>query len=176
MHLNGTLAAPEPAKKVLALLETRRQEARAFAKATAQLPPAEQIKAVTEKLAALNDPYMVTLRVPSPEGEVTAAALQLRNDIYRKPIDITPVMAFTQLKRLEIVGGMTYTDISCLQFLPLEELQCDDRILFKNLTTLQKMETLKRVNGQVAKDYLDAVAREGLNHFANLKSPEPEKN
>lgn len=119
---------------------------------------------------------MVTLRVPSPEGEVTAAALQLRNDIYRKSINITPLMAFTQIKRLEIVGGMTYTDISCLRFLPLEELQCDDRILFKNLPTLQKMETLKRVNGQPAKEYLDAVARENGNHFANLKPPEPEKN
>jgi len=139
------------------------------------LPPSEQVEAVTAKLNELNGVGVVSLRVQPFKNAVEEVVLVLHDNLYQS-LDITPLMAFTQLKKLKIFGGLPYRDISCLQFLPLEELQCNDRILFKNLASLKKMETLKRVNGQPAKEYLDFVARDGFNHFANLKSPDPEKN
>ena len=174
-YLNGTLTAPAPVSETLAAHAERRRAALEFVEAIAKLPPSEQVEAVTAKLNELNGVGVVSLRVQPFKNAVEEVVLVLHDNLYQS-LDITPLMAFTQLKKLKIFGGLPYRDISCLQFLPLEELQCNDRILFKNLASLKKMETLKRVNGQPAKEYLDFVARDGFNHFANLKSPDPEKN
>jgi len=68
-------------------------------------------------------------------------------------MDITPLMAFTQLKKLEIIGGMPWLDISCVIHLPLEELTCSPEIAFKNAGVLKKVKTLRTINGEPAEQF-----------------------
>jgi len=167
-RLNGPIDAAVPVAEALKELGARRQAALTFAEATAKLPPGERIESVIAKLEEQNGPDAARLG-GWPQGDANADAwLVLKGST---PVDITPLMALTQLKRLDIIGGRSNQDISCLKFLELEELNCDDWILFKNVAVLKKMRTLKRVNGYPAADYLDYVAREGLNRFANPKPP-----
>lgn len=135
------------------------------------MPPAEQVKAVVAKLAELNEPNVATLHVRHASNGITDIILTLEDSIHRKPFDITPLMGFTKLKTLEIIGGMPYLDISFTKHFSLEELYCDDRILLKNIATLKNMPSLKRVNGHPVDEYLDYVVHEGPNHFAKPKLP-----
>ena len=167
-RLNGPIGAAVPVEETLKVLEARRHAALTFAQATSKLPPSERIEAVAAKLEELNGPGPVNLG-GHPQRDANADAwLVLKGST---PVDITPLMAFTQLKKLDIIGGRSNQDISCLKFLELEELNCDDWILFKNVAVLKKMRTLQRVNGYPADEYLDYVASEGRNGFANPKLP-----
>ncbi len=170
-YLNGPVATSTPVVQTLVELATQREAALTFAEATAKLSLGERIEAVTAKLEELNGPDAARLGW-WPQGDANADAwVMLKGS---KPVDITPLMALTQLKKLDIIGGRSNQDISCLKFLELEELNCDDWILFTNVAVLKKMRMLQRVNGYPADEYLDYVASEGLNGFAKPKlSPIP---
>ena len=111
-HLNGPSPDGTPILITQKELDARREAALAFADATSHMSPAEQVKAVVAKLAELNEPNVATLHVRHASNGITDIILTLEDSIHRKPFDITPLMGFTKLKTLEIIGGMPYLDIS----------------------------------------------------------------
>ena len=153
--IQGSEITPTP--QMQKLVEARREAALAFAKAASMLPPSEQPKTVATKLDELNGAGVTGLGVQPFNEQVTDASLVLRGNT---PIDVTPLMAFTQLKKLEIIGGRPWLDISCVIHLPLEELQCSPDIAFKNAGVLKKVKTLKTVNGEPAVKYLENLLRD----------------
>ena len=168
-NLNG----PPPFSKRLEELETRQQDALAFAEATYKLPPAEQIKAVAAKLEALNEQGTVRLHAQPNEGGINNVIVTIKDHHHGNARDITPLMALKQLRTLHIVGGEKYMDISCIKFLTLEDLYCDDGIVFKNFAVLKTVQSLKRINGYPADEHMEYVAYEGLRHFAKRKRQIP---
>jgi len=150
--LTTTIATP--AAQTRKEVETRCEAALAFAKATSMLPPSEQTKSVAAKLEQLNGEGAVGLGFLPIEDQVAHATLTLKDSRSRtRPMDITPLMAFTQLKKLEIIGGMPWLDISCVIHLPLEELTCSPEIAFKNAGVLKKVKTLRTINGEPAEQF-----------------------
>jgi Leucine-rich repeat (LRR) protein len=157
-----------PISEALAGYAKRRENTLAFADATSKLSPDEQIEAVNSRLNELNDLHAARLHVQPFENDVEDVIVALKYTHPRR-IDITPLLAFKHLKRLHIINGPQFLDISWIKFLPLEELKCADRILFRNVAVLKQVHSLKRVNGYPADGYLDYVAREGLSGFANRR-------
>ena len=45
---------------------------------------------------------------------------------------------------------MPWQDLSCLKFVPLEELTCSEDALYKNQNTLRVIKTLRTINGMPA--------------------------
>jgi serine/threonine protein kinase/Leucine-rich repeat (LRR) protein len=159
-------------------IETQREAAVRFAAETAKLPPEEQVVAVRAKLTELNvEKYIRELgsnienRKPStpgtliegsgkPESDVTEITLAISvSTYYTMPINITPLLAFKNLKKLTLTGGPVLPvatplpDLSCLRLLPLEELTCSEVTVRKNALTLKPMESLKTINGQPATEF-----------------------
>ena len=125
-------------------LETLRKDAHAFVKQTAALPPAERATAVQQALEKANGADAIRLTFLQ-EGSWDQALLNLAGIA---PRDLAPVMALTSLKRLTISGGSVAQDLSCLKFLPLEELTCRDGMARTNLNVLRTISTLKTINGR----------------------------
>ena len=152
-------------------LAARREAAQMFAQETAKLTVDDQVSAVRARLSELNLTGDFTVGFTRDGNSVVAVSVALNLAHYPQFRDITPLMALTNLKRLTLSGGRPSQDVSCVQFLPLEELNCDDEILFRNIGVLRQIESLKRVNGHPADEYLNYVSQEGLNHFARPKLP-----
>ena len=72
-----------------------------------------------------------------------------------------PLWAFTSLKKLKIVGGPYWLDVSPLNSLPLEELTCHEDIARKNAPILRAMQTLKTINGKTAAEFGKEATDEG---------------
>jgi serine/threonine protein kinase/Leucine-rich repeat (LRR) protein len=134
-------------------LESRREAAHAFADETSRLPPEEQAATVAHKLKELNDGRLGEVgRVV--EGE---AVLELTLTLHEATHDLTPLMAFGSLRKLTLIGGPDWLDLSPLTHLPLTDLTCREAIAFKNSPILRKMADLKTINGQTTHGYLDTL-------------------
>ncbi|MCI0680772.1 MAG: hypothetical protein L0Y71_01600 [Gemmataceae bacterium] len=144
-----------PATKFWEAIALRRKAAEGFAAATAKLPAREQVAAVAAKLKEVNGDDLGRLVEGIENNAVTIAVLELGEWTP----DITPLMAFTKLKKLTLLGGHYVSDISALKHLPLEELNVSDDIAHRNAGVLRAMATLKRINALSAADYW--MARSG---------------
>ena len=139
-------------------LEARQQAAETFAAETAKLPAEKRVTAVVAQLKELNDDKAGVLGRFIDDNSVTEATLVLTDETH----DITPLMAFTKLRKLTLIGGLYWLDISAVSRLPLEELNCSDDIAFKNGPVLKGMKTLKTINGQPAAEYWNKMdAKQG---------------
>jgi Leucine-rich repeat (LRR) protein len=141
-------------------IESRRQSAEGFAAQIATLPIKEQVAAVVGKLKELNfDGNEIGHLIEGIEDDaVTIASLELGG----WTIDITPLMALTKLKKLTLIGGPFWLDISTVTHLPLEELICTEDIARRNAPVLQGMKTLKKINNRPAVEYLNHLSKETL--------------
>jgi hypothetical protein len=136
-------------------LAARRKAADDFAQATAALPPAEQVAAVAARLKQLNGNNIGTLNHTLENDAVAQVTLVL----FPPSKDVTPLLAFTKLKKLTLVGGPYWLDISAVGRLPLEELTCSNDIALRNAGTLRAMTTLKTLNGRDAKTALAEIEK-----------------
>jgi hypothetical protein len=130
--------------------EAQRQAAEQFAQEAAMLPAEEQVTAVEARLRELNELGLGPLGRTVEENAVTAAALVLTD----KTRDVTPLRAFTNLKKLTLAGGPIWLDISAVNSLPLEELTCREEIIFRNAPVLRGIPTLKTINDQPIEEAL----------------------
>jgi len=138
-RLNGDpFAGGTPILEILAEYAQRRDAALAFAEATSKLTPDKQVEAVHARLNELNDPNDVRVHIRPCESHVEDALIVLKYQSSRR-IDISPLLAFKHLKRLRIINGPQFQDITWIKFLPLEELECDDLILFRNISVLKEV-------------------------------------
>lgn len=76
--------------------------------------------------------------------------VQAETNVASKDVDLTPLMALTDLKKLALHDCVPWQDLSCLKFVPLEELTCSEDVLFKNQNTLRTIKTLRTINGMPA--------------------------
>jgi len=130
-------------------LAQRRNVAQAFAKDASQLSPANRLVAVLGKLDELNGADQVRL-THKLDGERLA---QAEAYLGGKTADLTPLMALDSLNKLTLYGCLPWQDLSCLKFLPLEELTCSDDALYKNQNTLREIKTLRTINGMPADQF-----------------------
>ena len=102
----------------------------------------KRIEAVRAQLAVLVPKWKGTLSTKVTGLAVTEASL--KNHWY----DITPLMAFTKLKKLTIAGRDVQLDLSPVSSLPLESLTCPVLLAKWNGPVLKGIKTLKTINGQ----------------------------
>jgi serine/threonine protein kinase/Leucine-rich repeat (LRR) protein len=148
--INGRM--PEEFWKSVA---ARRTAAEMFQAETADLPPEARIEAVKERLNDVNTYAIGSLGTVVEDGHVVAA-----NFVLNKARDVAPLRAFPKLKRLTLSGGESYVELSPITALPLEELNCTADIAVRNVVQLRGMASLKTINGQPAKEYLDGLTKE----------------
>jgi len=155
-----TLLRSLPVKRIIGIptaefwkhIAAQRRAAETFAAETAKLPADQQVAAVVALLKKLNgDPDGALGRVIE-NGAVTEATL-----VAVGTRDVTPLRAFTKLKKLTLISGPYWLDISAVNSLPLEELTCTADIALRNAPVLRGMKSLKTINGQPAGKYLDSL-------------------
>jgi hypothetical protein len=66
----------------------------------------------------------------------------------------------TDLKKLVIHESVPWQDLSCLKFLPLEELTCSEDTAYKNNCTLRTIKTLRTINGVPAQQFWQKLLEE----------------
>src|SRR5690606_9315582 len=135
-----------PSERFWQELAKRREAAKAFAEETSQLPPGERFTAVQTMLGNLNGFNRVRLTAQLEGKHI----LELGCHFISGEADLTPLMAFTDLKKLALHDCVPWQDLSCLKFLPLEELTCSEDALYKNQNTLRGIKTLRTINGMPA--------------------------
>lgn len=145
VRLPAKTFSPIPIDQYWSQLEAQRKDAHAFVKQMAALTPAERATAVQQALEEANRSAGST-RLRFSQNESLDQALLVIVGIA--PRDLSPIMALTSLKRLTISGGPDVQDLSCLTFLPLEELTCPEGMARTNQNVLRMIRTLKTVNGQ----------------------------
>lgn len=127
---------------------------RATAEFVAQVEPLssrERLEAVEKRLRELNPNYKQPLGRTFRDGRVHSVHL-----IIDDVTDITPLRALTDLRELTLTNQKpptpfdqpTFSDLSPLNTLPLEELNCDGWLVERNRAVLEGMATLKQINGQ----------------------------
>lgn len=141
--------------------ETRRRAATAFADETAKLASQDQVAAVLAQFETLNPDGAVTMGHVKEDESVAAATLVLTE----KTGDVTPLRAFSKLKRLTLSGGPSWLDLSPVNILPVEEITCREEIARRNAPVLAGMPTLKTINGQPAAEYLETIATRRVESF-----------
>jgi len=152
--LNGSFfAGGMPVKEFWEQFDTLLQAAIEFAEATAKLPVEQQSDLVLAKLQELNENQEIKLETQITNNAVSTVKVTL----LKSNENLTPLRAFGQMKELQIVGGRTSLDLSPIDIAPIEMLTCDRGIVLRNLSILREMPTLKTINGEPSKEYLDAV-------------------
>lgn len=131
----------------------KRRSVEEFATSTSKLPADEQVDGILAKLENLNPELEFHLEPAVQDGVVSGLTLNLQEAVR----DISPIRAFSQLTRLTITGGPGWLDLSSVNVLPIEELNCPDGMVFRNAPVLQEMQTLKTINGEPAREYLEAL-------------------
>ncbi|MCH7727898.1 MAG: hypothetical protein IH991_15685, partial [Planctomycetes bacterium] len=116
------------------------------------LSPKEQVAAVITKLEELNAEAFGSLGRGTESDVVTSVTLTLVEK-QSGAVDITPLLAFSKLKKLTLNGGPFWLDISPVKHLPLEELNCSADIALKNAPVLKEMKSLKTINGQSVAEF-----------------------
>ncbi len=143
----------QPATDFWQKLRQRRQTAESFAAETNKLPVEDQVAAIQAQLKDLNTSGILGLGHTITDNVVAVASLTLTTFSN----DLTPIMAFSHVKKLTLIGGSPAQDITCVKFLPLEELNCTEQIALKNSPVLKTMKTLKTINGEPAQEYLERL-------------------
>jgi len=127
-------------------LASRRRAAEEFVAAAVELSVEKRVVAVRSRLLELAPQNAkVLLGAKTSGATVTEATLHL--DIH--PHDLSPLMAFQDLKKLTIIGGRAWQDLSPLTKLPLETLTCPEPMARKNAPVLKAIKTLKTINGRL---------------------------
>lgn len=129
----------------------RREATRAFVAQVEKLPAGEQLEAVEKRLRELNPNFTEALGRTIRDGQVQEVHLPIDN-----VTDITPLRALTGLRRLKLANVNPHTpfdresltDLSPLNSLPLEELDCDEWLVRRNRAVFKEMPALRQVNGQ----------------------------
>jgi Leucine-rich repeat (LRR) protein len=124
-------------------LAERRKAVDAFVAATSKLSPEEQVQAVTRRLREVNPEFRAALGHVEEDGKLAQASLAID-----KVADLTPLRAFTSLRRLRLVGARDELDLSPLGSLPLEELTAPDNVVYTNARVLLGQGSLKQINGR----------------------------
>jgi Leucine-rich repeat (LRR) protein len=141
-------------------LDERRTACETFAAETANLAPEQRAGAVATRLKQLNDGHVGALGKLVEKDFIVGVTLVLHNAVNDRTTEVTPLQAFSHLKRLTLTGGPYFLDLSPIASLPLEELNCTDDIALRNLEQLRGMTSLKTINGQPAGEYLDKLVKE----------------
>jgi hypothetical protein len=135
-------------------LETNRQAALEFAKTASALPPEDQVETVLTKLKQFNGGISDdALECVVHDNAVVEVTLKSAHNT----IHLSPLMAFTGLKKFTLVGEPFWPDLSCLMHVPLEELKCRDEMITRNSTVLRNVATLKTINGKPAAEFWQQV-------------------
>ena len=147
--INGT------SKKVFQANEIKRRKAAdAFAARHRRRAASQQVDAVLAKLKADYDyPGEIPLETRTENNAVVEATLVLNDSVG----DITPLMAFPQLRRLTLLCGRRGLDISCLKQMSLDELNCSRSVLTFNERVLRSLRSLRKINGSRAADHWKRV-------------------
>jgi Leucine-rich repeat (LRR) protein len=143
----------QPAVEFWKAFKARRAAAETFAAETAKRPVKDQVATVVARLKQLNADKVGPLGSLIENDAIAATTLVLT----AATTDVTPLRAFTKLKKLTLTGGPHWLDISAVNSLPLEELTCTADIALRNAPVLRGMKSLRTINGQPAGKYLDSL-------------------
>jgi serine/threonine protein kinase len=154
--VNGELENGRPIQQFFEELAQRRKAAESFAEETSQFPAGDRLAAVQAKLHALNGAGQVRLSSKLEEQRLDEAEVFLAG----KVADLTPLMALTELRKLALHNCLPWQDLSCLKFLPLEELACSNDALYKNQNTLRGISTMHTINGMPAESFWAELLKE----------------
>lgn len=136
-------------------ISERRQQLEEFVQATAKLPTNEQIGLMIKELNALSE-EPVRFQ-PQLEGDkLVAVDLGLPSNVAH----VSPLRALQHLKKLSIEGGSPALDLSALNNLALEEVNCSDLQLRYNAAMLRLIPALKTINGKPASEVLASESQE----------------
>ncbi|WP_339681939.1 protein kinase domain-containing protein [Gimesia maris] len=127
--------------------------AEAFASAYAQEPASVRTKAILGKLR--EDANGVGLVPVIEEGVVVEATLTLAPESH----DISSLRMLNSLRKLTLKGGPPTLDLSPLNSLPIESLNCSPQQALRNRTTLTEITSLNTINGQPKLDFLQSILR-----------------
>ncbi len=133
--------------------EARQADALAFGKTTAGQPVAVQVAAVREKLTQLNDGKIGELEYETEDNVVSQVTLTLGTSVN----DLSPLLAFSDLKHLTLRNRGYFDDLSALTLLPVESLNCDTRTIESNAFVLQQASSLRTINGKPAEELLASL-------------------
>jgi hypothetical protein len=144
--------------------DLRKQAAMDFVKVVSARPVEEQPPLVAGQLRERNNGLEISLSEVIHDGLVQEVRLSLSDryiqDVDRpdpdspnrklkmREYDLSPLLAFTHLKKLTIAGGPYWLDLAILATLPLEEIVCAADVATKNRDLFRSMTTLKIVNGR----------------------------
>ena len=127
--------------------------AEAFASAYAQEPASVRTKAILGKLR--EDANGVGLVPVIEEGVVIEATLTLAPESH----DISSLRMLNSLRKLTLKGGPPTLDLSPLNSLPIESLDCSPQQALRNRTILAEITSLTTINGQPKLDFLQSILR-----------------
>ncbi|WP_417388743.1 protein kinase domain-containing protein [Gimesia sp.] len=128
----------------------------AFASAYAQEPASVRTKAILGKLR--EDANGVGLVPVIEEGVVIEATLTLAPESH----DISSLRMLNSLRKLTLKGGPPTLDLSPINSLPIESLNCSPQQALRNRTCLAEMTSLTTINGQHKLEYLQSF-QSGIN-------------
>ncbi|MBN70601.1 MAG: hypothetical protein CME32_15135 [Gimesia sp.] len=128
----------------------------AFASAYAQEPASVRTKAILGKLR--EDANGVGLVPVIEEGVVIEATLTLAPESH----DISSLRMLNSLRKLTLKGGPPTLDLSPVNSLPIESLNCSPQQAIRNRTSLAEMTSLATINGQHKLEYLQSF-QSGMN-------------
>ncbi len=132
--------------------DAQQAAAKKFASEVAALPADQRGEAVTEKLKEVNPNG--NLRIEGLHGEASET-VDLFLGESQHGHDITPLMAYPKLKKLTITWGWSTLDLTALAQSELEDLTCHEQIASRNRIVLEKIKTLKTINGKPAREYFE---------------------
>ncbi|UUO05348.1 protein kinase [Blastopirellula sp. J2-11] len=133
---------------------SRKEAAEKFATDHSQQPPAKQMKAILGKLR--EGTSGVGMSPLSEDGVITEARLTLDANSH----DISPLRMLGSLRKLTLIGGPGSLDLSSINSLPVETLECSHDQALRNRNVLNAMTTLATINGQSKQDYLHRIQQE----------------
>ncbi|WP_166819939.1 protein kinase domain-containing protein [Thalassoroseus pseudoceratinae] len=150
IKLNGDWNNETPVDEFWREFDADRAAAESFALTTTKLPAQEQIAAVAAKLKELNPDQAIEFKYLLEDERVTDVTLSHAKNI-------TPLRAFSHLKSLTFVDGPHWLDLSPINSLPIEELNCKETTAWQQHFILREIKSLKTVNGLPAREYLDSL-------------------
>ncbi len=144
----------EPYDELWAALDRRKTEYEEFAKTVSLLPAEDQITAVTERFQRANPERTISVEHTIEGDELVQITLTMCEEVHA----IHAIRGLSRLKKLTLIGGMPSLDLSAINILPVEELNCPEPCLLRNLDVLRGIASLKTINGTSAADALECIS------------------